>query len=90
MGFSSWIGEACPKRLALVTTGMYLFEVFYFPGQALFRLHTPPRAFSLHMRKVSRSFATASTWTSNSVLSFTWPMLRTISENQGAFAWHAV
>ena len=31
-GFSFWIPEESTARLAMVTTGIYLFEIFYSPG----------------------------------------------------------
>ncbi|KAL8823122.1 MAG: hypothetical protein Q9191_006153, partial [Dirinaria sp. TL-2023a] len=89
-GFSFWIDELKPKRVAMVTTGMYLFEVFYSPGSGPVPFTYSAEAFPLHIREVGMSFATATTWTFNFILSFTWPMLRTSFKDQGAFAWYAV
>ncbi len=44
-GFSFWIQDT-QKKVAMVTTGMYLFEVFYSPGQNL----DPPLTLPLHTK----------------------------------------
>lgn len=47
-------------------------------------------AFALHVRELGMSFATATTWCFNFVLSFTWPSLITAFKEQGAFGFYAV
>lgn len=89
-GFSFWIDEVRPTRVAMVTTGMYLFEVFYSPGSGPVPFTYSAEAFPLHIREVGMSFATATTWTFNFILSFTWPSLLTAFKPQGAFAWYGV
>ena len=74
----------------MVTTGMYLFEVFYSPGSGPVPFTYSAEAFPLHIREVGMSFATSTTWTFNFILSFTWPSLLTAFKPQGAFAWYAV
>ncbi len=88
-GFSFWIDDMKPKRVAMVTTGMYLFEVFYSPGMGPVPFTYSAEAFPLHIREVGMSFATATTWCFNFILSFSWPSLVTAFKPQGAFAWYA-
>jgi MFS family permease len=91
-GFSFWIEPDNPfsrKRVAMVTTGMYLFEVFYSPGEGPVPFTYSAEAFPLHVREVGMSWATATTWCFNFILSFTWPMLLDAFKPQGAFGWYA-
>ncbi|KAL4769786.1 hypothetical protein BDW60DRAFT_209667 [Aspergillus nidulans var. acristatus] len=91
-GFSFWIEANIPtsrKRVAMVTTGMYLFEVFYSPGEGPVPFTYSAEAFPLHVREVGMSWATATTWCFNFILSFTWPMLERAFKPQGAFGWYA-
>lgn len=91
-GFSFWIEADDPtskKRVAMVTTGMYLFEVFYSPGEGPVPFTYSAEAFPLHVREVGMSWATATTWCFNFILSFTWPMLLRAFKPQGAFGWYA-
>ena len=88
-GFSFWLHPTKPKRVGMVTTGMYLFEVFYSPGMGPVPFTYSAEAFPLHIREVGMSFATATTWCFNFILSFTWPSLLTAFKPQGAFAWYA-
>lgn len=41
----------------------------------------------MHVRDVGMSFATATTWCFNSIISFTFSLV-TAFTNQGAFGWH--
>ncbi|KAK2767414.1 hypothetical protein FQN54_003570 [Arachnomyces sp. PD_36] len=91
-GFSFWIEagiKESKKRLAMVTTGMYLFEVFYSPGEGPVPFTYSAEAFPLNVREVGMSWATATTWCFNFILSFTWPHLVSAFKPQGAFAWYA-
>ncbi|GAD99764.1 MFS sugar transporter, putative [Paecilomyces variotii No. 5] len=91
-GFSFWIDEGMAeskKRVAMVTTGMYLFEVFYSPGEGPVPFTYSAEAFPLHVREVGMSWATATTWCFNFILSFTWPHLVNAFKPQGAFGWYA-
>ncbi|KAK4083366.1 hypothetical protein Purlil1_10777 [Purpureocillium lilacinum] len=76
-------------RLAMVTTGMYLFEVFYSPGEGPVPFTYSAEAFPVHVRDVGMSWATATTWCFNFIISFTWNHLRTAFTEQGAFGWYA-
>ena len=88
-GFSFWIKQVSPSRVAMVTVGMYLFEVFYSPGSGPVPFTYSAEAFPLHIREVGMSFATATTWCFNFILALTWPPLRTTFKPQGAFAFYA-
>jgi len=91
-GFSFWIDPDNPfskKRVAMVTTGMYLFEVFYSPGEGPVPFTYSAEAFPLPVRDVGMSWATATTWCFNFILSFTWPSLQSTFKSQGAFGWYA-
>lgn len=91
-GFSFWIEpgiQNSKKRVAMVTTGMYLFEVFYSPGEGPVPFTYSAEAFPLHVREVGMSWATATTWCFNFIISFTWPSLRRAFQPQGAFSWYA-
>lgn len=88
-GFSFWLNPEKPKRIGMVTAGMYLFEVFYSPGMGPVPFTYSAEAFPLHIREIGMSFATATTWCFNFILSFTWPSLLTAFKPQGAFAWYA-
>jgi hypothetical protein len=91
-GFSFWIEADNPlskKRVAMVTTGMYLFEIFYSPGSGPVPFTYSAEAFPLHVREVGMSWATATTWCFNFILSFTWPHLLSAFKPQGAFGWYA-
>lgn len=76
-------------RVGMVTTGMYLFEVFYSPGEGPVPFTYSAEAFPVQVRDVGMSWATATTWCFNFILSFTWPSLVTAFKPQGAFGWYA-
>ncbi|KAJ9608829.1 hypothetical protein H2200_006600 [Cladophialophora chaetospira] len=86
-GFSFWFHDTKTK-VGMVTTGMYLFEVFYSPGEGPVPFTYSAEAFPVHVRDVGMSFATATTWCFNFILSFTWPHLLTAFKPQGAFGWY--
>lgn len=91
-GFSFWIepdNKSSKARVAMVTTGMYLFEVFYSPGEGPVPFTYSAEAFPLHVREVGMSWATATTWCFNFILSFTWQHLLDAFQPQGAFGWYA-
>lgn len=76
-------------RVGMVTTGMYLFEIFYSPGEGPVPFTYSAEAFPIHVRDVGMSWATATTWCFNFILSFTWPHLLSTFKPQGAFGWYA-
>ena len=46
-------------------------------------------AFPLYIRDTGMSFATATCWGFNFIISLTWPALVTAFKPQGAFGWYA-
>lgn len=87
-GMSFFI-ENTTTRVAMVTTGMYLFEVFYSPGEGPVPFTYSAEAFPIHVRDIGMSWATATTWCFNFIISFTWPSLQRTFTPQGAFGWYA-
>ncbi|KAJ7722231.1 hypothetical protein DFH07DRAFT_293456 [Mycena maculata] len=77
-----------PKcQLAGVSLG--LFGVFYSPGEGPVPFTYSTEAFPLYTRELGMSFATATTWFFNFVLSITFPSLLATFEPQGAFGFYA-
>ncbi|KAL4071537.1 hypothetical protein V8B97DRAFT_1870780 [Scleroderma yunnanense] len=87
-GFSFW--DATEKgRIAGVSIGIYLFAIFYSPGEGPVPFTYSAEAFPLYIRDIGMSFATATTWFWNFILSITWPSLSLAFKPQGAFGWYA-
>ncbi|KAF8836196.1 hypothetical protein BDN67DRAFT_958317 [Paxillus ammoniavirescens] len=87
-GFSFWDGFE-KGRVAGVSVGIYLFAVFYSPGEGPVPFTYSAEAFPLYIRDIGMSFATATTWFWNFVLSITWPSMVLAFKPQGAFGWYA-
>ncbi|KAH0833837.1 MFS sugar transporter [Lanmaoa asiatica] len=87
-GFSFW-DTSQQGRTAGVSIGIYLFAIFYSPGEGPVPFTYSAEAFPLYIRDIGMSFATATTWFWNFVLSITWPSLVIAFKPQGAFAWYA-
>ncbi|RYP59585.1 hypothetical protein DL770_010170 [Monosporascus sp. CRB-9-2] len=87
-GFSFWIPRG-PAQLACVATGIYLFMVVYSPGEGPVPFTYSAEAFPLYIRDTGMSFATATCWLFNFVISLTWPALQNAFTEQGAFSWYA-
>ncbi|KAJ6498251.1 hypothetical protein DFH09DRAFT_1446722 [Mycena vulgaris] len=87
-GFSFW-SPTTKGRLAGVSLGIYLFEIFYSPGEGPVPFTYSAEAFPLYIRELGMSFATATTWFFNFVLSITFPSLLAAFKPQGAFGFYA-
>ncbi|KAL4992674.1 hypothetical protein BDW68DRAFT_173062 [Aspergillus falconensis] len=87
-GFSFYI-ENEQTRTAMVATGIYLYMIVYSPGEGPVPFTYSAEAFPLYIRDVGMSFATATTWGFNFIVSLTWLSLRDAFTPQGAFAWYA-
>jgi hypothetical protein len=61
----------------------------YSPGEGPVPFTYSAEAFPLHLRDVGMSFATATCWGFNFILSLTWPALVEAFTPQGAFGWYA-
>jgi len=86
-GFSFWF-QNTKAKVGMVAAGFYLFEIFYSPGEGPVPFTYSAESFPVHVRDVGMSFATATTWCFNFILSFTWPHLLTAFKPQGAFGWY--
>jgi len=87
-GFSFW--SPTPKgQLAGVSLGIYLFGVFYSPGEGPVPFTYSAEAFPLYIRNIGMSFATATCWFFNFVLSITFPSLLSAFKPQGTFGFYA-
>ncbi|KAF9884237.1 hypothetical protein FE257_001969 [Aspergillus nanangensis] len=87
-GFSFYIPDLTP-RTACVATGIYLYMIVYSPGEGPVPFTYSAEAFPLYIRDVGMSFATATTWGFNFVVSLTWLPLQEAFTVQGAFCWYA-
>ncbi|OLL27129.1 putative polyol transporter 1 [Neolecta irregularis DAH-3] len=87
-GFSFFI-EDKNSRLASVAVFIYLFWAVYSPGEGPVPFTYSAEAFPLYIRDIGMSWATATCWFFNFVLSITWPSLRDAFTVQGAFSWYA-
>jgi len=87
-GFSFW----CKTQKAMVTgvsLGIYLFGIFYSPGEGPVPFTYSAEAFPLYIREIGMSYATSLTWLFNFVLSISFPTLLKTFKPQGAFGFYA-
>ncbi|CAM6095661.1 unnamed protein product [Calypogeia fissa] len=82
-------GHYNTARIAVVTLGIYLFEVFYSPGEGPVPFTYSAEAFPLYIRDLGMSYATAVCWCFNFVLAITFPKLLVAFKPQGAFGYYA-
>jgi len=61
----------------------------YSPGEGPVPFTYSAESFPLHLRDVGMSFATATCWGFNFILSLTWPALEAAFTPTGAFCWYA-
>ncbi|KAG8770729.1 hypothetical protein FRC12_004084 [Ceratobasidium sp. 428] len=81
--------ENTHARTGVVAAGMYLFTIFYSPGEGPVPFTYSAEAFPLHVRDLGMSFATATTWFFNFIVGMTFPRLLGAFTPQGAFGWYA-
>jgi MFS family permease len=92
-GFSFYVPDTAdpdtysPLRVGLIATGIYLFMAVYSPGEGPVPFTYSAEAFPLYIRDTGMSFATATCWGFNFIISFTWPGLLQAFTPQGAFGW---
>lgn len=87
-GFSFFAPEG-DLRTGMVAAGIYMFMVVYSPGEGPVPFTYSAEAFPLYIRDIGMSFATATTWGFNFILSLTWPALVRALRPQGAFGFYA-
>ncbi|KXS96288.1 hypothetical protein AC578_3875 [Pseudocercospora eumusae] len=81
--------EPTNAKLASIAASIYLFMVVYSPGEGPVPFTYSAEAFPLYIRDIGMSFATATTWGFNFILSLTWPALVQAFTPTGAFGWYA-
>jgi MFS family permease len=74
-------------RVGLIAAGIYLFMAVYSPGEGPVPFTYSAEAFPLYIRDTGMSFATATCWGFNFIISFTWPALLDAFGPTGAFGW---
>ncbi|KAG8862493.1 hypothetical protein FRB96_001564 [Tulasnella sp. 330] len=87
-GFCFWIPEE-KTRIGFVALGIYVFTIFYSLGEGPVPFTYSAEAYPLIVRDVGMSFATATTWFFNFIVSITFPRLLGAFKPQGAFGWYA-
>lgn len=91
-GFSFFIAPENPTsgaRIACIALGIYIFGIVYSPGEGPVPFTYSAEAYPLYIRDIGMSFATATTWFFNFVLSMTWPPMERSFTPQGAFGYYA-
>ena len=78
-----------PSQTGLVLTGMYLFSIFYSPGQGPVPFVYSAEAMPLYVRDLGMSMATATLWFFNFLLAVTFPRFQYSFGNTGAFGYYA-
>ena len=76
-------------QTALVLTGMYLFGIFYSPGQGPVPFVYSAESMPLYVRDLGMSMATAVLWLFNFILAVTFPRFQYSFGNTGAFGYYA-
>jgi hypothetical protein len=82
-------GQPSMAQLGSVAAAIYTFMAVYSPGEGPVPFTYSAEAFPLHIRDIGMSFATATCWGFNFILSLTWPPLQRAFTPQGAFGWYA-
>ncbi|KAF2134444.1 MFS sugar transporter-like protein [Dothidotthia symphoricarpi CBS 119687] len=82
-------GQPSQARLGSIAAAIYTFMAVYSPGEGPVPFTYSAEAFPLHLRDIGMSFATATCWGFNFILSLTWPALVDAFTPQGAFGWYA-
>ncbi|KAK0195228.1 hypothetical protein F5146DRAFT_996907 [Armillaria mellea] len=89
-GFAFWIPEENEHaRIGVIALGIYLFTMAYSPGEGPVPFTYSAEAFPLYIRDIGMSYATATLWFFNFVVSITFPRLLGAFKPQGAFGWYA-
>lgn len=88
-GFAFWIPEGNKAHIGVIALGIYLFGMVYSPGEGPVPFTYSAEAFPLYLRDIGMSFATATCWFFNFIISITFPRLLGAFKPQGAFGWYA-
>ena len=87
MGFL--LPDESHAQTALVLTGMYLFSVFYSPGEGPVPFVYSAESMPLYVRDLGMSMATATLWAFNFLLAVTFPRFQVAFTYAGAFGYYA-
>jgi MFS family permease len=87
-GFSFWFKNNKTK-VGMVTTGMYLFEIFYSPGEGPVPFTYSAEAFPIHVRDVGMSWATATTYVPIRTLPLHLSLLISTTDGASTLSFHS-
>ena len=76
-------------QTGLILTGMYMFSVFYSPGEGPVPFVYSAESMPLYVRDIGMSMATATLWLFNFILAVTFPDFQVAFTKSGAFGWYA-
>ena len=76
-------------QTGLILTGMYMFSVFYSPGEGPVPFVYSAESMPLYVRDLGMSMATATLWFFNFFLAVTFPKFQVAFTDAGAFGWYA-
>ncbi|ODV98542.1 hypothetical protein PACTADRAFT_48282 [Pachysolen tannophilus NRRL Y-2460] len=89
-GFAFWIPEDHKSaRVGVISLGIYLFSIVYSFSEGPVPFTYSAECHQLAVRDVGMSFATATCWFFNFILSLTWPSMLVAFKSQGGFGWYA-
>lgn len=88
-GFSFWIPSSSKAHLGMIAFFIYLFDIFYSPGEGPVPFTYSAEVFPLSHREVGMSWAVATNNFWASVLSLTFPRMLQAFTPQGAFGFYA-
>ncbi|KAI0016630.1 general substrate transporter [Xylariomycetidae sp. FL0641] len=87
-GFSFYIPPGT-AHIANIALGIYLYGVVYSPGEGPVPFTYSAEAYPLYIRPIGMSWATATCWFFNAIISITWPPMTRSWTTPGAFSWYA-
>ncbi|KAK3066722.1 hypothetical protein LTR53_016811 [Teratosphaeriaceae sp. CCFEE 6253] len=76
-------------KLGSIAAAIFTFMAVYSPGSGPVPFTYSAEAFPLYIRDIGMSFATATCWGFNFIVSLTWPSLQVAFTPTGAFCWYA-
>ncbi|KAK4901197.1 hypothetical protein LTR27_001754 [Elasticomyces elasticus] len=82
-------GDVPTAKLGSIAAAIFTFMAVYSPGEGPVPFTYSAEAFPLYIRDIGMSFATATCWGFNFILSLTWPSLQVAFTPTGAFCWYA-
>ncbi|KIW44562.1 uncharacterized protein PV06_03022 [Exophiala oligosperma] len=88
-GFCFWIPESSNAHLGFIALFIYLFDIFYSPGEGPVPFTYSAEVFPLSHREIGMSWAVATNNFWASVLSLTFPRMLQAMTPQGAFGFYA-